>query len=143
MDARLLDALYAVAHAVPIALVESLAQALQTVTPGAWHDIATTAGARVANPSYRRQVVALIHTWQTVAAHEPPGSIAAALQAAAYAVERERHAQRIALVWTGPTSGRPFTPNRPRCSRNSSMKLSANCSSSPMPSTTSPKSATH
>jgi phosphatidylserine/phosphatidylglycerophosphate/cardiolipin synthase-like enzyme len=108
MDIRLLDALYAVARAIPYRMVESLGHALHRATPGAWNEIAATAGTQVANPAYRRHVSTFVQTWQTVAAHEPPAGVASALMAAAYAIERERQEQRIELVWTGPGSGQPL-----------------------------------
>lgn len=104
----LFDAIARVTEALPEGAINPLAEAIAHVPPGAWPALHTAATQVFAAPHYREQVGALISVWQAQAPAVSPTSIGLALQAAATAVNRQRRAQTIELVWTGPTSRQPL-----------------------------------
>ncbi len=103
-----LQSLAALTEALPESAIPPLAEAIAGVPVGAWAAIHATATRVLAAPHYRDQVGAFVTTWQTQAPTIPPACVALALQAAATAVGRQRRAQTVELVWTGPTSTQPL-----------------------------------
>ena len=107
-DDAFLQAIAALAEALPEGAIPPLAEAMAGVSPGAWAALHATATRVLAAPHYREQVGAFVTTWQAQAPTLPPASVALALQAAATAVGRQRRAQTVELVWTGPASAQPL-----------------------------------
>ena len=104
----LFPAMAALIEYLPESAIPPLAEAITGVTPGAWAALHATATRVLAAPHYREQVGAFVTTWQTQAPSVPPACVAVALQAAASAVGRQRRAQTVEVVWTGPTSTQPL-----------------------------------
>lgn len=107
-DDAFLQAIAALAEALPEGAIPPLAEALAGVSPGAWTALHATATQVLAAPHYRAQVGAFVTTWQAQAPTVSPASVALALAAAATSVGRQRRAQTVELVWTGPASGQPL-----------------------------------
>lgn len=106
--AALLNAIAAVTEALPEGAIAPLADAIAAVPAGAWSVLHGAASRVLAAPQYREQVGAFVAAWQAQAPTVPPAAVALALQAAATTLSRERRAQTIELVWTGPASGQPL-----------------------------------
>lgn len=104
----LLNAIAAVTEALPEGAIAPLADAIAEIAPGAWTALYTAATQVFAAPHYRERVNAFIAVWQAQAPAVPPTTVALALLAAGTAVSRQRRAQTIELVWTGPASGQPL-----------------------------------
>lgn len=104
----LLDAIATMTEALPEGAITPLADAIAEVMPGAWPALHTAATQVFAAPHYRERVSAFVAIWQAQAPTVPPATVALALQAAGTAVNRQRRAQTIELVWTGPVSGQPL-----------------------------------
>ena len=107
-DAAFLQAIAALAETLPEGAIPPLAEAIAGVAPGAWAALHATATHVLAAPQYREQVGAFVTTWQAQAPTVPPMSVALALAVAATSVGRQRRAQTLELVWTGPASGQPL-----------------------------------
>jgi phosphatidylserine/phosphatidylglycerophosphate/cardiolipin synthase-like enzyme len=107
-DDAFLQAITALAEALPEGAIPPLAEAMAGVAHGAWAALHAIATRVLAAPHYRDQVGAFVTAWQAQAPTLPPASVALALQAAATAVSRQRRAQTVELVWTGPASGQPL-----------------------------------
>ncbi len=104
----LLDAIATFTQALPEGAITPLAAAIADVPPGAWQALHATSTRVLAAPHYREHVGAFVAAWQAQAPSVAPATVALALQAAAIAASRQRRAQTIELVWTGPTSGQPL-----------------------------------
>lgn len=104
----LLNAIATLTEALPEGAIHPLADAIDGVPAGAWPALQRAATRVLAAPQYREQVGAFVATWQAQAPMVPPSAVALALQAAATTLSRERRAQTIELVWTGPASGQPL-----------------------------------
>jgi phosphatidylserine/phosphatidylglycerophosphate/cardiolipin synthase-like enzyme len=104
----LLNAIAALTEALPEGAIHPLADAIATVPAGAWTMLHSAATRVLAAPQYREHVGAFVGAWQAQAPTVPPAAIALALQTAATTLSRERRAQTIELVWTGPTSSQPL-----------------------------------
>jgi phosphatidylserine/phosphatidylglycerophosphate/cardiolipin synthase-like enzyme len=102
------DAINTLVDAIPSSAIEPLATGIGGVDPGAWASIQAAAQRALATPHYREQVGAFIAAWQTLAPNESPSSVVLALRAVAHAIARERRAQTLEVVWTGPVSTQPF-----------------------------------
>lgn len=95
----LLRAIHRLARALPPLELERLVSAV---------GVASTAGSLsplLPLPEQRRLLEDIFRQWPEAV---PMGTLAVALQSAAYAIERERRAQQVELVWTGPTKGVSF-----------------------------------
>ncbi len=106
--AALLNAIAALTEALPEGAIHPLAEAIAAVPADAWLALHGAATRVLAAPQYREQVGAFVAAWQAQAPTVPPAAVALALQAAATTLSRERRAQTIELVWTGPTSSQPL-----------------------------------
>ena len=104
----LFDAISTLIEELPDGAIEPLAFAMADATPGAWSTIQTIAQRAIAAPHYREQVGGFIAAWQLHAPEVPPASVALALRAAAHTIMRQRRAQTLELVWTGPASTQPL-----------------------------------
>jgi phosphatidylserine/phosphatidylglycerophosphate/cardiolipin synthase-like enzyme len=104
----LLEAIATLTEALPERAIGPLAEAIVDVPPGSWPALHAVATQVLAAPHYREQVGALLATWQAQSPTVAPATVALALQAAATAVSRQRRAQTIELVWTGPASRQPL-----------------------------------
>lgn len=104
----LLTAIAVLTEALPEGAIHPLADAIAAVPEGAWPALHGAATRVLAAPQYREQVGAFVAAWQAQAPAVPPAAVALALQAAATTLSRERRAQTIELVWTGPASGQPL-----------------------------------
>lgn len=104
----LLEAIAALTESLPEGAVGALAEALAPLSAGTWPALHRAAAQALAAPHYREQVGHFLAVWQVQAPNLPPAAVALALQAAATTLSRERRAQTIELVWTGPTSGQPL-----------------------------------
>ena len=103
-----LQAMVTLTETLPEGAIPPLAEAIAGVAPGAWAALHATATRVFAAPQYREQVGVFLTIWQTQAPTLPPTSIALALQTAQVTLHRQRRAQTVELVWTGPTSGQPL-----------------------------------
>lgn len=106
--AALLNAIAALTEALPEGAIHPLAEAIAAVPADAWLALHGAATRVLAAPQYREQVGAFVAAWQAQAPTVPPAAVALALQAATTTLSRERRAQTIELVWTGPTSSQPL-----------------------------------
>jgi len=104
----LLDAISALAEALPAAAISPLAERIGGTPPGAWTLLHRTTAETLAAPRYREQLQRLVVAWQTHAPDTPPQSVALALRAAAQTLQRHQRAQQLELVWTGPSGERPL-----------------------------------
>ena len=104
----LLDAIAHLAETLPESAIAPLAEAIGNVAPGDWTALRTAAMQLLATPHVRTLVGAFMDTWQTRAPTVAPSSVALALHAAGTTLIRQRRAQTVELVWTGPASGQPL-----------------------------------
>ena len=101
---RLMEKIHALTVELPNEVVEELAARLLAVDAEARIDWSSSVINAVPNPRVREQVEELLVFWQDNLPEIRADSLAFSLLTAAHAVEHQREAQSIELVWTGPQS---------------------------------------
>lgn len=104
----LLAAITTLSSDLPGPVLVQVAQAIRTVAPGAWPTLLARAQQAAGAPRARNAVAGLITTWQQMNPTLAPESVALALEAAAMTAAQVQAAQRVEVVWTGPTSTLPL-----------------------------------
>lgn len=107
-DDRLYEAITTLVESLPEGAVAPLVEAIAVASAGAWATMHASTARILPTPHYRERVAAFLTAWQIHAPHIPPQSVALALQAAGHTLVRQRRAQSLELVWTGPSSGQPL-----------------------------------
>ncbi|HEY1013411.1 MAG TPA: DISARM system phospholipase D-like protein DrmC [Herpetosiphonaceae bacterium] len=108
----LLEQIATAAAAIPQPLALAVAGALRQVPANDWGARRRAAIQVLAQAPAAAVIGTLLDSWQRAAPTATATEVAAALEAAAIAIGRERQRQTTELVWTGPSSGLPLRKTR-------------------------------
>ena len=99
------EAARSLATAMPMEMVHSLSDIIQTCDPFEWHTVRTRIANGLPTAHARLAAVEFIKSWETDAALLSPDAVVLALVTAAHSEKAYKDSQSVELVWTGPDVG--------------------------------------